>query len=296
MSWLQLSVFSKYYLFLVVQVFLVTTLANAVLKNISAMISSPTDIPNILGHTIPTGASFFTTYILFTGLTGFSLKILRIVPLIWGSIQKKYIVKTKREREQVLCPESIDYGIECGDHLLMYLVTMAYSVISPIILIFSLVYFGLGYLVNRYMLLYVYVPRFESGGVFWPMMFDRMIASLLIAQVTLLGVFGFMEVPYLASLLFPLPFLTLVFASYTRECFFRKSQFLPAEESLTVDQKGGNYGSLQKRDDEKKEGNVRHPYEQPEMAAPTQISATDIENKVAAEQELDGSQHSINPV
>ncbi len=59
--------------------------------------------------------------------------------------------------------------------------------LSPLILPFLVLFFGFGYLVCRYLLLYVYVAPFESGGAFWPMVFSRMCAALIFSHITLIG-------------------------------------------------------------------------------------------------------------
>jgi hypothetical protein len=44
-------------------------------------------------------------------------------------------------------------------------------------------------IVYRHQLLYVYVPNFESGGAFFPLVFRRIVFAIFTAQATMLGMF-----------------------------------------------------------------------------------------------------------
>ena len=51
-------------------------------------------------------------------------------------------------------PPMINYGVVYPQAILIFVVTMLYSVIQPIILIFGSLYFGIGYFVYKYKLLF----------------------------------------------------------------------------------------------------------------------------------------------
>ncbi len=55
-------------------------------------------------------------------------------------------------------------GLEGAKLLLMVLVGATYSVIHPLILPFVALYFGVGYLVMKYKLVYVHVSTYEGEG------------------------------------------------------------------------------------------------------------------------------------
>jgi len=64
-----------------------------------------------------------------------------------------------------------------------------------------------------------------------------MIVGLIVSQLTLIGLMGIKQVPGQATVLLPLPFMTLAFMSYCHKAFERKSEFLPLEESKDVDKR-----------------------------------------------------------
>ena len=63
------------------------------------------------------------------------------------------------------------------------------------------------------------VPKYESGGRMWPHIHSRIVASLLLSQLTMLGYFGVKQFKYV-PLLFPPLVATLVFAYICRKFFY----------------------------------------------------------------------------
>ncbi len=63
---------------------------------------------------------------------------------------------------------------------------------------------------NSLQALKVYVPSFESGGRMWPHIHSRILASLFVAQITMIGYFGIKKFPYTVLVIF-LPFITIGF-------------------------------------------------------------------------------------
>lgn len=48
----------------------------------------------------------------------------------------------------------INYGVVYPQAILMFVITMLYSIVQPLIVIFGAVYFGVGYVVYKYKLLF----------------------------------------------------------------------------------------------------------------------------------------------
>lgn len=51
-------------------------------------------------------------------------------------------------------PPMINYGVVYPQAILMFVITMLYSVVQPLILIFGALYFGIAYIVYKYKLLF----------------------------------------------------------------------------------------------------------------------------------------------
>jgi len=67
--------------------------------------------------------------------------------------------------------------------LLMYLIALAFAIVSPLLLPFSVVWFAFAWLAWRHNLSYVYQRKYESGGMMWIFLFSRIVMCLVIGQL-----------------------------------------------------------------------------------------------------------------
>lgn len=74
----------------------------------------------------------------------------------------------------------------------------------------------------------VYVPSYESYGRMWPHMHTRILAALVLYQITMIGYFSVKEFYYTPFLL-PLPILSLFFAYVCNKHFYLGFRFTPLE-------------------------------------------------------------------
>lgn len=123
---------------------------------------------------------------------------------------------------------------------------MTYACIAPLILIPALIFFSMAFLVYKHQMLYVYIPAFESGGMFWPKIYRRWIFALFIAQATMTGIFilKFAYPQVYAEL--ALMVLTYIYKMKMRSTYTWDSvaAHLPLELATSLD------ASLDKEDDE----------------------------------------------
>lgn len=78
-------------------------------------------------------------------------------------------------------------------------------------------------------LLNVYLPKYETGGKFWPIVHNSTIFSLVLMQVIAIGIFGLKKLPLASVLILPLPLVTLLFNEYCRKRFLPLFHAYPAE-------------------------------------------------------------------
>jgi calcium permeable stress-gated cation channel len=62
--------------------------------------------------------------------------------------------RTPRDFAELNAPPMINYGAVYPQALLVFVITVIYSVIQPFILVFGALYFGIGYVVYKYKLLF----------------------------------------------------------------------------------------------------------------------------------------------
>ncbi len=91
-------------------------------------------------------ADFFITYILTTGWAGFPLEILQSGVLAFNFMTRMYV---DIHRPLLTGVYSLPYYRQLPHVLLFVMVGLTYSIITPLLLPFLLVYFILGYIVFR---------------------------------------------------------------------------------------------------------------------------------------------------
>jgi hypothetical protein len=79
----------------------------------------------------------------------------------------------------------------------------------------------------------VKVRDYESGGRMYPHIHKRVVASLFIAQLTLLGFMGIMKFTA-TPVLVPLPILTIVFHLFTKKCLETRFTSTAIEVAIQV--------------------------------------------------------------
>ena len=80
---------------------------------------------------------------------GYGLTLSRVVPLIIFHLKKRFLCKTEEELANAWAPGSFNYATCVPGDMLILTITFCYAVIAPLILIFAIIYFGLGWLLMR---------------------------------------------------------------------------------------------------------------------------------------------------
>eukprot|EP01133_Synstelium_polycarpum_P007006 gene7006-8139_t len=208
------KIFTTYWAFLVVNVFIIVTISGSVLSVLFRVLENLTlkQIVTLFGSSLPTQSSFFINYILVQSLTSVPFDIVRPIELIFG------IIRSAREtspgekiramsHDDPTCLTSIKYARE----LLILVITLSYSTLSPFIIPFGLMYFLIDYFVSKYNHIYSFCPKYQSGGTIWPLVFNRLCVGLAIYQITAIGTFLLKTFIPGIIISFPMPFITLFY-------------------------------------------------------------------------------------
>nr|CAD1819626.1 unnamed protein product [Ananas comosus var. bracteatus] len=218
----------KYFYFVVFNVFIGVTLAGTLFSSLKSILNHPTQIVPLLGRSLPGNATFFLTFVALKFFVGYGLELSRLVPLIIFNLKKKFLCKTEAEVKEAWAPGDLGYATRVPNDMLIMTIVLCYSVIAPLIIPFGVVYFGLGWLVARNQVLRVYVPSYESNGRMWPHMHTRIIAALLVYQITMLGFIILKEFCY-APFLIPLIPITFIYAFICKNRFYLAFAHTPLE-------------------------------------------------------------------
>lgn len=84
------------------------------------------------------------------GWAGVAGEILRLKPLIMYHLKNTFLVKTEKDREEAMDPGTLGFNTGEPQIQLYFLLGLVYAVVSPILLPFIIVFFGLAYVVYRH--------------------------------------------------------------------------------------------------------------------------------------------------
>ncbi|KAL5990144.1 Calcium permeable stress-gated cation channel 1 [Asimina triloba] len=193
------------------------------------------NIPKTIGVSIPMKATFFITYIMVDGWAGIAGEILRLKPLIIYHLKNFFLVKTEKDREEAMDPGSIGFNSAEPQIQLYFLLGLVYAVVTPILLPFIIVFFGLAYLVFRHQIINVYNQEYESGAAFWPDVHGRVVCAMIISQLLLLGLLSTKEAANSTPMLLALPILTIWFHRFCKNRYEPAFVHYPLQEAMMKD-------------------------------------------------------------
>ncbi|KAL7172313.1 hypothetical protein ACSBR2_031914 [Camellia fascicularis] len=226
----------KYHLFLLVNAFLGSIIIGTAFQQLHTFLNqSPTEIPKTVGVSIPMKATFFITYIMVDGWAGIAAEIVRLVPLVKFHIKNTFLVKTEQDREQAMDPGSLNFSTSEPRIQLYFLLGLVYSVITPILLPFIIVFFAFSYMVFRHQIINVYDQKYESGATFWPDVHRRIIIGLIISQLLLMGLMSTKGAENSTPFLIVLPFLTIWFHRFCKGRFESAFMKFPLQDAMVKD-------------------------------------------------------------
>ncbi|KAF8838304.1 DUF221-domain-containing protein [Paxillus ammoniavirescens] len=220
-SWVEYSMLRKYFLFLLVNVVFIFLLASTYWQLVRDLANSPAKIPEKLAEALQQGQAkhFFLSYVILQGIGIMPLQLLNLGVLIPRMIFRIFWTRTPRDFAELNAPPMINYGIVYPQAILIFVITILYSVVQPLIVIFGAIYFGVAYIVYKYKLLFVFYKPYESRGQAWPLTFVRLIWGIIIFQIFMIGILTLRQCYIMSSLLAPLVVATVVWAWYIHEAF-----------------------------------------------------------------------------
>ncbi|KAI6674719.1 hypothetical protein NL676_002625 [Syzygium grande] len=226
----------KYHLFVLVNVFLGSIITGTAFQQLKSFLhQAPTEIPKTVGVSIPMKATFFITYIMVDGWAGIAAEILRLVPLVMFHLKNTFLVKTEKDREQAMDPGCLGFATSEPRIQLYFLLGFVYSVITPVLLPFIIVFFAFAYMVFRHQVINVYNQKYESGAAFWPDVQRRLIIGMVISQLLLMGLMSTKDAEILTPFLIVLPILTVWFHMFCKGRFESAFVKFPLQDAMVKD-------------------------------------------------------------
>lgn len=213
------SASGKYFYFIVFNIFLGVTIGGTLFESLKQIQKQPGKLVDILATSLPKTATFFISFVALKIFVGYGLELTRLVPLVIYHIKRRFLCKTEAEVREAWAPGGFSYATRVPNDMLVMTISLSYAILAPMIIPFAILYFAVGWIVLRNQALNVYVPSYESNGRMWPHIQIRIIAALILSQLTMIGYFSAKEFVY-SFLLIPLPVASLLFAYLCKKRFY----------------------------------------------------------------------------
>jgi hypothetical protein len=183
---------------------------------------------------------FWITWLLQRNL-GAAIDLAQLYTLVWSFCARRFSSPTPREMIELTAPPAFDYASYYNYFLFYSTVTLCYGTIQPLAIPACALYYCLDLYLKKYLLLYIFVTKTESGGMFWRMFYNRMVfAAILSNLVVFLAVWVQGDGTHMeAYAVIPLPFLLIAFKLYCKRTFDDKIHYFVLHKRLKDPETGG---------------------------------------------------------
>lgn len=149
-SSIEVSLMSRFFLFLVIHGFLIITLSSGIVAAIPSIVNDPSSVINLLANKLPAASTFFLTYFAVQGLSGAFGSLLQVVPLIVYYVKLYLLGSTPRAVFGIKYNMAgVEWGTLFPNMTLLTIIAITYSVIAPLMCLFALFTFGVLFFVYK---------------------------------------------------------------------------------------------------------------------------------------------------
>ncbi|KIP07239.1 hypothetical protein PHLGIDRAFT_30114 [Phlebiopsis gigantea 11061_1 CR5-6] len=189
---IELSLMTRYFLFQVLHSFLIVTLSSGIIAALPQLVNNPSSVPSLLAQQLPKASNFFLTYIILQGLSGTASGFLQIVSLVIYYVKLFILGSTPRSIYNIKYTlPNVNWGTLWPVTTLLVVISLTYSIISPIINGLACFSFFLFYQLYKYQFLWqIDQPKStETGGLFYPSAIQHIFVGMYIQQICLAALF-----------------------------------------------------------------------------------------------------------
>ncbi|CCD23314.1 Phm7p NDAI_0B02790 [Naumovozyma dairenensis CBS 421] len=179
-----------YYAFQVIQVFIVTTLASSASATVEAIIRDPSSAMTLLANNLPKASNFYIAYFLLQGLTVPSGSLLQALNLVLQNTMGRILDSTPRQKwKRYNTLSKPDMGVIYPTMEILVCIYISYSIIAPLLLVFSTIALFLMYIAYLYNLNFVlgFSPDFRGRN--YPRALFQVFVGIYLSEVCLVGLF-----------------------------------------------------------------------------------------------------------
>ncbi|KAK4163398.1 protein OSCA1 [Cladorrhinum sp. PSN259] len=187
-------VVAKLYAFFVFNNLIVTSIFGAIWSFVTAVIQQTGETGNAweafldvnIGATVFIAlckvSPFWVAWLVQRQL-GAAVDLAQLWTLLYSFMVRKFSSPTPRELIELTAPPPFDYASYYNYFLFYTTVALCYAPIQPLVLPAAALYFCIDVALKKYLLLYIFITKTESGGLFWRVLFNRFLFGTILANL-----------------------------------------------------------------------------------------------------------------
>ncbi|SPO05832.1 related to A.thaliana hyp1 protein [Cephalotrichum gorgonifer] len=188
LSRIELFTQAAYFVFQVVQVFLVTTISGAVFNTIGAIAKDPTKAFELLSTSLPKASNFYISFFIIQGITIAASVLTQVAGFAIFHLTYKFLARTPRAMFQKWTTlAAVSWGSVMPVYTNIAVISITYAVIAPLMLFWSTIGMALFYLAYRYNVLFITENAVDTGGLIYPRALKQLLTGVYLAQVCMVG-------------------------------------------------------------------------------------------------------------
>ncbi|KAK5464899.1 hypothetical protein LTS15_001462 [Exophiala xenobiotica] len=161
---------------------------------------------------------FWVTWLLQRNL-GAAIDLAQLWHLTYVWFARTFMAPTPRQNIEWTAPPAFEYASYYNYFLFYSTVALCYSTLQPIVLVVTALYFSIDCFLKKYLLMYVFVTKTESGGQFWVTIFNRMVFAVMLSNVVIAVVVKARGTWALVAAIAPLLVIMIIFKWYCMKTF-----------------------------------------------------------------------------
>ncbi|PXF47306.1 CSC1-like protein ERD4 [Gracilariopsis chorda] len=184
-----------FFFFTVYGSFFVIVLGQSFFRDVQGILDRPVQVIDALASEVPGTGIFFATFIVMQAFFSVPLLFSGIIRSILRAVFLK-ISKTERQKRKARSSGALfQYFRYSGQCLLIMFLSLMFSSFSPLVTLCGVAFFGLAYVMFKYMLLYACHQPAEGGGDLYPGAYWGTMIGLVLKQIVVIAVLGLKKSP-----------------------------------------------------------------------------------------------------
>ncbi|KAI6779888.1 uncharacterized protein J7T54_001976 [Emericellopsis cladophorae] len=185
-----------YFVFQVVQVFLIRTLTDTASTLVVQIVDNPASVFSILSTALPTSSNFYISYFILQGITIATSVLTQVIGCIIFSLMYKFLTGTPRAMyNKWTSLSAIMWGSTLPVYTTIVVISITYAVIAPLMLFWATLALFLFHLAYRYNILFMTDTRIDTRGLFYPRALKQLFTGLYLAEICMVGMFAVSKSP-----------------------------------------------------------------------------------------------------